>query len=175
MTLMGHEYQFLHSLPLAVGALGAWRLWRTELPCPARPDYTSPESGKAVLLCAVSRAAKPDDLDYLRNRPVDVAELVRHLRSSRKEFFHLHLRQMKLSFTACSRIVRQFAADTDAPDLAMLVFRRSIEFHALWWALRLSLVFPLLGPTWRLVERLATASHIRAARSSSQETSAVSS
>lgn len=171
MTLMEHEDILQYALCLG---LGAWRLSSRALPRPASPDYLVPEVDEAVLR-AVSRAAKPDDANYLRSRPVDVRELVRYLHSSRRELLHLHLRQIKLSFTESSRIVRQFAADTDAPDLAMLALRRSTEFHALWWALRLSLALPIVRPTWRLVERLASASHIRAARSSSEENPAASS
>ena len=94
------------------------------------------------------------DRVYLDSRPIETQELSRYLRSSRKDFLKLYLRHVRVRFLENARLVRQFAADTDAPDLAYKVLRQSARFHAMWLVLRFSLAAPFVGPAWRFAEKL---------------------
>lgn len=151
------EYDLGYSLSLAVVALGPRR--RRASSQTARPPYVSTENRRA-LHQAVSRTLQSADDDYLRGRSVAVGDLIEDLRSSRKEFLLLYLQETKAEFGESTRLVRQFAADTDAPDLAIRVLRQSIAFHWLWWAMRLSLVVPLARPACRLAERFVRISSL---------------
>ena len=118
-----------------------------------RPSYSSPE-GEQALSNASDRALGEADLAYLEARPVYWADLVRYLKSNRQEFFLLYLEGMRRDFSASSQALRRHAADTDAPELSLLVLRETAHFYAFWLALRVSLAFPLSRPLWALLARL---------------------
>lgn len=111
----------------------------------------------------------PEDLDYLRGQPLETRDLSRCLKRGRKQFLKLYLQQTRASFDASARVAREFAADSDAPELAMAVFRQTLRFNVLWIALRLSLVFRLAGPAWRLTESLTRAARLSAQSGAAEE------
>jgi len=148
------------SLSVTVGALAAWRLGAGPFARPLRPKYSWPEADES-LHRIVTRVVGSEDIEYLRAQSPDLAP---YLRSSRKAFLRTYLRETKVSFQESSLLVRQFAADTDAPDLAFTALRQSVRFHALWLVLRTSLALNLAGPVWRMTEKLLGAIDARGQR-----------
>ena len=118
-----------------------------------RPPYTFLRH-EQILMAAVQRALGHGDLEYLERQPFDTRVLQRYARSARKRFLERYLEQKREAFRASARVAREFAADSDAPELAFAVLRQTVRFHCLWAALRFSLVFNMVGPAWRLTETL---------------------
>ena len=141
------EQNHSQSLPLTLGGMPDWPL-RSR-----RPSYIYSEA-EHTLKQAVARVLGREDVEYLRARPVATSDLNRHMRGRRKAFLKTYLRQMRTDFKRNSLMLRQFAADTDAPDLAFVALRQSVRFHALWFVLRTSLFCNLTGPAWRLADSL---------------------
>lgn len=121
-----------------------------------RPVYIYSEHG-ALLTAAVKRAVGREDLEYLEGLPFQSRGLQRYAQACRKRFLEAYLEERRKSFFTSARVAREFAADSDAPELAFAVLRQSIRFRLLSAALRLSLRFHLIGPAWRLTESLVLA------------------
>jgi hypothetical protein len=129
---------------------------RPRLVVAERPAYTFPEQAP-LLTAALARALSQEDQNYLKRQPFDSKRLLRYARSCRKRFVALYLEERRKSFEASARVAREFAADSDAPELAFAVLRESIRFRLLSAGIRLSLRFNLSGPAWRLAESLVKA------------------
>ena len=129
---------------------------RPRLVAAERPAYTFPEHAP-LLTAALARALSREDQEYLKRQPFDSRSLRRYVRSCRKRFVEIYLEERRKSFEASARVAREFAADSDAPELAFAVLRESVRFRILSAGIRLSLWFNLSGPAWRLVESLVKA------------------
>jgi hypothetical protein len=136
-------------------AVGRERAFRAQ-----RPRYRSREFEQASLH-ALERARGSADFEFLERQPMDTRDLRRHLRRKRNDFLAQYLQETRESFLVSVRVAREFAADTDAPELSFAILRQTFRFHLLWVALRLSSVCHLTGLAWRLTETL-----VRAARPS---------
>ena len=136
-----------------------------------RPSYAYSRHAE-LQLSALTRALGPQDLEYLERQGEDARRLVRYARASRKRFVELYLQERSRAFFAGARIAREFAADSDAPELAFAVFRQTIRFRAVSAALRLSLTFNLVGPAFRLLDSLAQTGRTELPAGVTQTTSA---
>jgi hypothetical protein len=154
-----------HAFSLAGFAIGGWFVAdkKAGIFRASRPRYLS-RQGEDSLFRAVERALGSGDEGYLKGHMLETRDLRRHLRSTRKAFVRLYLKQTRDSFLASARVAREFAADSDAPELAFAVLRQTVRFHSLWAALRLSLTLNLAGPAWRLTETLFHANRFSVSR-----------
>jgi hypothetical protein len=152
MTLLPTTTFVLSSAMFGAAATGAGRrLFRAE-----RPRYSSPEYEQPSIR-VIERVLGSTDVDFLARQASETRDLRRYLRGNRKEFLKLYLQQTRASFVAGARVAREFAADSDAPELAFAILRQTVRFHVLWGVLRLSLNFRWAGLSWRLAETLARA------------------